>query len=162
MPRPRGFVESWQPQARTRGRLVQIDQVLKEYAAQLPLTIRQIFYRLVAAFAYEKTERAYKNLVELLNKARRARRISFDAIRDGGFTAAEPFFYDDVDDFFLTMRSMANGFRIDRQAGQRRRLAVWCEASGMVPQLERIADPFSIPVYSSGGFDSLTDKYRLA
>jgi hypothetical protein len=32
----------------------------------------------------------------------------------------------------------------------------------MVPQLERIADPFGIAVLSSGGFDSLTDKHRLA
>ena len=140
---------------------MQIDQVLLEYAAQLPLTIRQIFYRLVATFAYEKTERAYKNLAELLNKARRAGRISFDAIRDDGFTAAEPSFYDDADDFFLAVRHAASRLRLDRQIGQRRRLAVWCEASGMVPQLQRIADPFGIPVYSSGGFDSLTDKYRL-
>src|SRR5262249_13961280 len=41
-----------------------------------------------------------------------------------------------------------------------RRLAVWCEASGMVPQLQRITYPFGGAVYSSGGFDSLTDKHR--
>jgi hypothetical protein len=44
---------------------------------------------------------------------------------------------------------------------QPRRLVLWCEASGMVPQLARIADPFNIEVCSSGGFDSLTDKYKL-
>ena len=31
----------------------------------------------------------------------------------------------------------------------------------MGPQLERVADPFGIGVYSSGGFDSLTDKHRI-
>jgi hypothetical protein len=31
----------------------------------------------------------------------------------------------------------------------------------MVPQLQRVADPFGVGVYSSGGFDSLTDKHRI-
>ena len=31
----------------------------------------------------------------------------------------------------------------------------------MVPQLQRVADPFGVAVYSSGGFDSLTDKHRI-
>jgi hypothetical protein len=32
----------------------------------------------------------------------------------------------------------------------------------MVPQIRRIANPFNIEVCSSGGFDSTTDKHRLA
>jgi hypothetical protein len=32
----------------------------------------------------------------------------------------------------------------------------------MVPQLQRIAEPFGIPVYSGGGFDSITEKRRQA
>jgi hypothetical protein len=31
----------------------------------------------------------------------------------------------------------------------------------MVPQLERVAEAFGVGVYSSGGFDSLTDKHRI-
>jgi hypothetical protein len=40
--------------------------------------------------------------------------------------------------------------------GQPQRMEVWCEAAGMVPQLRRITHEYSIPVYSSGGFNSLT------
>jgi hypothetical protein len=32
----------------------------------------------------------------------------------------------------------------------------------MVPQLFRITDPYGIPVMSSGGFDSITEKHTLA
>lgn len=39
---------------------------------------------------------------------------------------------------------------------------MWCEAQGMVPQLERVAEPYSVPVYSSGGFDSVTVKHAVA
>ena len=56
----------------------------------LPLTVRQIFYRLVGAHGYDKTEQAYARLGEHLNRARRAGLIEFDAIRDDGITFAEP------------------------------------------------------------------------
>jgi len=48
--------------------------VLTEYAAHLPLTCRQIFYRLVGARGegFEKSEKAYERLAETIGKARRA------------------------------------------------------------------------------------------
>jgi hypothetical protein len=127
----------------------------------LPLTIRQIYYRLVARYAFPKTEKAYKNvLVEHLNTARRAKWI--DAIRDDGFTVERPYFFQSVDDFLEIVREDAARLQLDRQAGQPRRLALWCEAGGMVPQLARVARPFGIEVCSSGGFDSLTAKHGVA
>jgi len=159
--RPRGFITDWRPRAATLALLGQVQAVLAEYSEQLPLTLRQIFYRLVGRYFYEKTELAYERLGETLNKARRAHIIDMDAIRDDGFTSAVPGFYDGVDDFLEAVAYTARHLRFDRQAGQPRRLALWCEASGMVPQLERIAAPFGVGVYSSGGFDSLTDKHRI-
>jgi hypothetical protein len=159
--RPRGFIQRWGPRAETRELLDQVNQVLGEYVNLLPLTARQIFYRLVGAYGYEKTEQASERLGETLNRARRACLVDMDAIRDNGFTSAPPVFFDDVDDFFATVADWAEGLRFDRQAGQQRRLALWCEAAGMVPQLERVAAPFGVGVYSSGGFDSLTDKHRI-
>jgi hypothetical protein len=158
--RPRGFIDGWQPRAETQALLDQVNRVLAEYAEQLPLTLRQIFYRLVGAYGYEKSERAYGRLGETLNKARRAHLVAMDAVRDDGFTSAVPITFEDEDDFFAAVGAWAENLRLDRQRGQLRRLALWCEASGMVPQLERIAEPFGVGVYSSGGFDSLTDKHR--
>jgi hypothetical protein len=50
---------------------------------------------------------------------------------------------------------------MDRQEGQPKRLILYCEAAGMVPQVERVANEYGIPVISSGGFDSLTEKHAL-
>ena len=69
--RPRGFVD-WRPQATTLALLDQVRDVLDEYADYLPLTVRQVFYRLVGAYGYDKTERAYERLSEALNRARPA------------------------------------------------------------------------------------------
>jgi hypothetical protein len=156
--RPRGFIEHWAPRPETRELLDRVNQVLAEYAD--PLTLRQIFYRLVGVHGYDKTELAYDRLGEILNKARRARLVAMGAVRDDGFTSAVPITFEDEDEFFAAVGAWAQNLRLDRQRGQPRRLALWCEASGMVPQLQRIAEPFGISVHSSGGFDSLTDKHR--
>jgi hypothetical protein len=71
-------------------------------------------------------------------------------------------FFDSANHFLDVVKESARLLRLDRQAGQTRRLALWCEASGMVPQLQRIADPFGIGVHSSGGFDSVTAKHQIA
>jgi hypothetical protein len=160
-PRPRGFID-WRPSAKSESLLDQVEAVLRTYAEQLPFTLRQIFYRLVARFAYEKTERAYKRLGELLNSARQAGRIPIDHIRDDGFVRHAPNAFASVDAFLDTVRQTAEELRLDRQQGQRRRLVVMCEAAGMAPQLARVADPFGIEVLSSGGFSSLTDTHGLA
>ena len=152
----------WQPQRATVALLEKVRSVLREYAQYLPLTVRQIFYRLVGAHGYDKTEHAYARLGEHLNRARRAGLIAFDTIRDDGITFAEPLAWDGPRELVETFLHHADQFRLDRQQGQARRLVFAVEAAGMVPQVQRIADPFGIAVHSSGGFDSLTAKRDLA
>ncbi len=159
--RPRGFIK-WHPRRGTRELLDAVASILDEYRDHLPLTIRQVFYRLVATCGYEKTERAYQRLCETLNKARRARLISFDAIRDDGFKRLAGNWWPGIEEFKRAVSDAATRYQIDRQAGQSRRLVVWCEAAGMAPQLQAVCDPYTIPVYSSGGFDSVTAKYQIA
>lgn len=159
--RPRGFIE-WRPQRKTQALVDQVQAVLLEYRDYLPLTIRQVFYRLVGNHHYEKTERAYERLCETMSKARRAGVISFDAIRDDGFTRSNYNHWRSVEALHQTIVSLADSFTLDRQANQPQRSVIWCEASGMVPMLERVAEPYSVPVYSSGGFDSVSAKYAVA
>jgi hypothetical protein len=90
--RPRGFIERWNPYAKTRVLLDQVKDVLADYADQLPLSIRQIFYRLVGVYQYEKIDRAYQRLIEMLATARRACVISMDDIRDDGFISEREMF----------------------------------------------------------------------
>jgi hypothetical protein len=159
--RVRGFAP-WIPKADTLALLDQVRGVLDEYEDYLPLIIRQIFYRLVGAHEYEKTERASERLIEHLNRARRARMIPMDVIRDDGGVISKPDCWESAEHFLRTVRAMANDFKLVRGAGQKSRQVVICEAAGMVPQLERVAHPLGATVMSGGGFDSLTDKHKFA
>jgi hypothetical protein len=160
--RPRGFIADWKPRPKSESRLAVIDTILDEQGDHLPLTIRQIFYMLIAKGEIEKTANEYNNLIELLGRARRAQRISFDAIRDDGPSEVVPSYYDSAEGFWRTVRYTARTFRLDRQDGQDRHLIVWCETAGMVPQLASAVDEYGVAVRSCGGFDSLTLKHDVA
>jgi hypothetical protein len=162
MTRPRGFA-AWSPRQKSADLLDQVRAVLDEYAAHLPLIIRQIFYRLVATRSYEKTEQASDRLGEMLNRARRANRIPFEAIRDDGITWNEPRnTWANTDDYLDAVRRQAESFRLDRQDGQPVRIGISVESRGLIPQVEAVAFEFGVPVFSlgRGGFDSSSGRFR--
>jgi hypothetical protein len=158
--RPKGYAP-WRPHKKTARLMYQVMEILEEYRDHLPMTARQIFYRLVAAYGYPKTESAARNLGEYLTRARRAEMIPFDHIRDDGISVMAHAHYADEDDFFRHVHEEGNAYKRDKLARQRMNVRVYCETAGMMPQLERVCEPYSIPVYSCSGFDSVSAKYQL-
>jgi hypothetical protein len=159
MTRVRGLAE-WRPQSHTLALLDQVKAILIEYAEFLPLTLRQVFYRLVGIHDYDKTEQAYGRLGEALNRARRAGIIPWTAIRDDGWQLHAPSSWVSAD--AMAFLRAVRDFRVDRQEGQPVRLVIAVEAAGMLPQVQRVAAGFGVPCYAAGGFDSSTAKYELA
>jgi hypothetical protein len=159
--RPRGFAP-WTPRPDTLALVQDVRAVLAEYSDHLPLSNRQCWYRLVGTKAFPKTESAYKRLCETVNRARRAGLIPFAHIRDDGTARYEAACWADPAAFLADVRGDALRFRLDRQDGQPVRLWLLCEASGMAPMLARVANPYGVPVLTSGGFDSVTAKHDLA
>jgi hypothetical protein len=152
----RGF-DPWKPKGETLEFVGKVQAILKEYQNHLPLTVRQILYRLMGKYGYEKTIEL--SLYETCRRARRARIIDMNAIRDDGGVQEEPQSWEDADEYLRAVRRQSQNICHDRQDGQPKRLAVHCEAAGMVPQIARVANVFGVPVFSSGGFDSLTEKH---
>jgi hypothetical protein len=161
MTRVRGLAE-WRPHPRTVALLDQVRTILAEYAEHLPLTLRQVFYRLVGAHDYDKTEQAYARLGEALNRARRAGVIPWTAIRDDGWDLRVPQAWDSPEGLARAFLRSLRSFRLDRQDGQPVHLLIAVEAAGMLPQIQRVADEYGVPCYGAGGFDSSTVKYQLA
>ena len=159
--RPRGYIETYRPQAKTKELLADVQDVLNEYREHLPLSARQIFYRLVGT-GYSKTDAFYTRLCEHIANARRGRVIPFDAIRDDGISSVRPGHFADEEEFYETIGAMGRAYKRDKLAHQDRHVEVWSEAAGTVPQLARVAGSYSVSVYSCSGFDSLTSKYALA
>jgi hypothetical protein len=156
----RGYLDDWQPRDDTKLMLGRVQQIMDEYADQLPLTCRQIYYRMIAQWRYPKGVKFERALYSVLDSARRAEEIAFEDIRDdgimgGGWWPKRP------EDLLSGWRLEAKSFNRDAQDGQAVRVQVWCEAAGMIPQLTRVCDPYSIPVFSCGGFGSLTSIRQI-
>lgn len=161
MSRPRGYID-WSPNQATIGVLDNVQRVLDEYKAYGAMTVRQVFYRLVGEYGYDKTELAYKRLAEYLVKARRSGMISFGAIRDDGTDQAGGGGWQDRQQFWRSVRSTADHFELDHQMGQAQAIEIWCEAAGMVPMLAQMTEEWHVPVYSTGGFSSVTVTHEVA
>jgi hypothetical protein len=159
--RAKGYAP-WSPRTHTRELIDNVREVLSEYEILLPLTIRQVFYRLVGVYGYPKDENAYERLCNALNRARRARMIGFEDLRDDGISVMKGRHYDGEEGFYAHVRNLAEGYETDKLARQDVDIRVYCEAAGMMPQLHRTCAPYSVPVYSCSGFDSLTAKHDLA
>ena len=94
--------------------------------------------------------------------ARRARHIDLDDIRDDGFQRSEYNHWSDPKTVLGTLKHTDGSFVLDRQHAQPIKTVVWCEAGGMVPMLEKVARKYSVPVFSSGEFDSVSAKHNVA
>lgn len=88
--------------------------------------------------------------------------VPFEVIRDDGWNRSVDGAWRDPAEFFEGVRASARSYRRDKQVRQPFAVIILVEAAGMVPQLARVADPYSIPVMSSSGFDSLTVKKTLS
>ena len=66
-------------------RIATINAVIADFVSQgFRLSVRQLYYQLVAAAIIENTERSYKRTADLINNARIAGLMDWDAIEDRG------------------------------------------------------------------------------
>jgi hypothetical protein len=161
--RPRGFIPNYTPRPETERLINATIGELNTYVPTYgPMTVRQIFYRLVSTVAFPKQEKDYKRLCEILQKARRGRLIGFDQIRDDGDTIELPEGYASLGHFISNVRYWGENYELRKDLGQPIRQLVMVEAAGMVPQIVRTASRFGAEVRSAGGFNGVTGKYELA
>lgn len=159
--RPKGYAD-WNPQPHVMAILRQVQEVLDEYSRYGPMTARQIFYRLVGEYGFEKTEQAYNRLASYLVRARRARMIDFDAIRDDGTSVRGGGGWSEKGQFWRAVQGTAKSYTLDKQLNQPYSIELWCEAAGMLPMLANMVSDWNIPVYSTGGFSSVTVTHEVS
>lgn len=159
--RPRGYAE-WRPHRNTQELLEAVNGVLETYREHLPMTVRQVFYQLIASIDYPKTANSYARLCEHLVRARRAGLIQFEHLRDDGLSVMQSQQYEGVADFWDAVVASGRSYRRNLQQDQPAYIELWCEAAGMMPQLAKVARKYSVPVYSAGGFLSVTGTKQVA
>jgi hypothetical protein len=159
-----GYVErrkwSW-----TDKRLRQADDVLgiaNGLVDYHPLTLRQIFYQLVAAGKRKNTRSRYNDLSKLVTNMRVDGMLGWDIIDDRVRRVSDKRGYEDAGEYAKQVGDFLGRYQRCLVQGQEFYLETWCEKDALSQIFEEIAWSYCIRHATCRGFDSATALWKFA
>lgn len=129
-----------------------INTIIEEYqAAGYILTVRQLYYQLVSRDIIENTMRSYQNAARLINDARLAGLIDWDAIED---RTRDFITRNRWDSGRQLLDASAAQFHMDMWEGQSRRVFVIVEKEALTGVLEPTCRQYDVPLLAARGYPS--------
>lgn len=131
--------------------------IIDEYQAQgFDLTLRQLYYQCVARGIIPNNQREYDNLGSLLNDARLAGMVDWDAIVDRTRNLRERTRYENPQEI---MEIAAKSFHTDRWEGQADRLECWIEKDALIGVIEGVCRQWDVPYFACRGYTSQSEMW---
>jgi hypothetical protein len=128
--------------------------------ADHPMTVRQVFYRLVSSGVIGKTEAEYKGTVcRLLGEMRRDRRLPFRWIADNTRWMRKPKTYSSLDQ---ALQRTAEAYRRALWDDQEAYVEVWLEKDALAGVLLDVTAPWDVPLMVTRGYPSLSYLHSAA
>lgn len=138
----------------TRDLIETMNLIIDDYTKQgYRLTVRQLYYQLVARAVIPNTERSYKRVTSVVNDARLAGIMDWDAIEDRTRAFVKRPSWDSGSQI---LQSVANQFHMDLWEGQDRRVFVVVEKEALAGVLERVCHDLDMPLLAARGYPSGT------
>lgn len=139
------------------GVLNTIGSVVEDYQAQgYTLTLRQLYYQLVARDLIPNSDASYKRIGKILTEARYGGLVDWSAIEDRVRVPQIPYSADDIPD---AMADIVNAFRLPRQRGQDTYVEVWVEKDALSAVLSRVTRKYHINLMVNRGYSSASAMY---
>jgi len=135
--------------------VVRAAEIVNEY--DTPVTLRQLFYRLVAALIIPNKQTTYRTLSSRTAEARRAG--EFPDLIDNTRAIHRYQTFNSADD---ARRWLANIYRHDRTDGQAWSIYLGVEKNGLLAQLEAWFGDLGIPILPTGGYASQSFAKQVA
>lgn len=129
----------------------QVQTIIDEYS--MPLTLRQIYYRLVAGQIIENKISEYKRLASVLSNARKSRHIDFDDITDRTRTPIKRSSWIDLKDFMETVKI---AYQKSKWTSQNKWIEVWVEKDALSGVFEPITNKYDVYLVVGRGYQSLS------
>lgn len=129
-------------------------------AADHPMTVRQLYYRMVSAGIIDKTESEYNATVgRLLTEMRLEGRIPFGWIADNTRWMRKPRTFDSLDDALV---ATANTYRRSLWTHADAYVEVWLEKDALAGVLLEETAPYDVPLMVTRGYASLSYLHESA
>jgi hypothetical protein len=141
-------------------RIAQVNAIITEYQQQgYILTLRQLYYQLVSRDLIPNTIKSYKNLGSVVNDARLAGLIDWNAIEDRTRNLCSVAHWDGPQDIVETC---AQQFSIDLWEDQDNYVEVWIEKEALLGVIERICRKLDVPYFACRGYVSQSEMWGAA
>lgn len=152
--------EEWAPSARSLRLLGLINQVLAEYEVQgYRLTLRQLYYQLVARDVIPNNVRSYHAIGDLVSRGRMAGLIDWERIED---RVRVPRSNTHWESEAQIVEAAAHGFYIDRWAKQKNHVELWCEKDAVSNILQPVCHKLDVMFMANRGYGSQTALYEAS
>lgn len=138
----------------------QANQLIDEFRSQgYTLTLRQLHYAFVSRDLYENTQQNYKRLGNILDAARKAGRVDWDAIEDRTRSLRRISVWEGPED---VLRLVQKQFKRDPWEEQPvlRRIEVWVEKDAAIGIVEPTCNALRLPYFSCRGYSSSSGLYE--
>jgi hypothetical protein len=140
--------------------IAQANEIVVEYLAQgLDLTLRQLYYQFVARDIIENNQKSYKRLGAMINNARLAGMIDWEAIEDRT-RRLEGVIHEGSPE--SAVASMADDYQIDKWTNQPYRVEVWVEKEALIGVFEGICRDLDVDYFACRGNVSQSEMWRAA
>lgn len=131
-----------------------------ELAADRPMTVRQLFYRLTTTGVIEKTEAEYKGTVcRLTAEMRRAGDIPYHWLADATRWMRKPKTFSSVED---ALRRTASTYRRALWDDAPTAVEIWLEKEALAGVLVDVTDEWDVPLMVTRGCPSMSFLYSAA
>lgn len=139
-------------------RLDLINAIIEEYQEQgYVLTLRQLYYQLVSRDVVPNTPAEYEKLSVLLKEGRMGGIVDWSAIEDRIRVPESPASW--VSPMEI-LNQCIKQFALPRMGGQETYLEVWVEKDALSGVLERVTQPYHVPIMVNRGYSSASAMYE--
>jgi len=136
------------------------NRIIEDHANKgFTLTLRQLYYQFVGEALIPNTERSYKNLGNVINNARLAGLVDWDAIEDRMRSMVQNSHWAGPDDIVDTC---SRQFQYDKWLRQSIRVECWVEKDALVGVLASVCQPLDVPYFACRGYTSQSEMWRAS
>jgi hypothetical protein len=134
--------------------------IIEEYREQgYDLTLRQLFYQHVSRDFLPNTQKSYSRLGDIINNARLAGLVDWDAIVDRTRNVRSNSHWDSPSEI---VKSCAAQFQVDKWEDQDWHVECWIEKDALVGVIERVCSRLDVAYFSCRGYTSQSEMWSAA
>ena len=135
-------------------------EIVREYSAMgYNLTLRQLYYQFVSKDLIANKQTEYKRLGSIINDARLAGMLDWNAIEDRTRNVKSVSHWDSPDQI---VDACVRSYNIDKWEGQEYYVEVWVEKDALVDVVGRAAEKLDVPYFSCRGYVSQSEMWAAS